>query len=207
MCSACGLAEQTLGMTTQVSALSLYRKPSRLRDLLSTYKPGRDIYDARAAEELVHIVVEALSVRGAAPRTRLGQWEVVQVVPSTRTPGGDDLARVFARAGMPSSELLRWTGRPLAHREFSHEVFDGARGSRRQAVLLLEDAYVSGSRSQSAAAALRRAGHEVAGVLAIGRRVNVEFDELSRRYWNESVAALRTALPSEGTAGRPAWSA
>jgi hypothetical protein len=211
-CSACEIAARALGSTAPVAALSLYRRPSRLRDLLSTYKPGRDAFDPQAAAALGLLTAVTLSTRGRALQQRLGLWDAVQVVPSTRAAGGGDhLAQVFACAGMQSAKLLRWSGRSLDHREFVADAFDAVSGQRRMSVLLLEDAYVSGSRAQSAAASLRRAGHEVAGVLTIGRRVNPDFDDMSRRYWAESEAlngpardrATRPAVPLGAARGVP----
>lgn len=187
LCSACDLARNLLGLTAPVCAISVYRKPSRLRDLLSTYKQGYDVFDPTAMGALSSLVA-AVMASGTVDLSGLGAWGVLQVVPSTRSPDCDDLARLFAGAGMQTADLLRWSGLSAAHRVFTPELFEAHAKARGRRVLLLEDVYVSGSRSQSAAAALRRAGYDVAGVLVIGRRVNPDFDELSQRYWDECVA-------------------
>jgi len=108
-----------------------------------------------------------------------GPIDVVALVPSTHRPGPAPLALVAGLAdevvgSLPSArwapDLLRRSDAPGGPPPVSHMRPDpaaftvlppdraGLRGAR---VLLLDDTYVSGARSQSAAAALARAGARV----------------------------------------------
>ena len=105
-----------------------------------------------------------------------GPIDVVALVPSTQRPGPPPLARVAGLADdvagvWPAAcwapALLRRTSLlagspPVGHMRPDRAAFTvspptgtALRGTR---VLLLDDTYVSGARSQSAAAALQRAG-------------------------------------------------
>jgi hypothetical protein len=119
-----------------------------------------------------------------------GPVDVVLPVPSTRRRGGSPLEQVpgladhvtgalSAAAGGGNAawcpELLLRTSAPIAHmrpdrsafvvRDQSRPLVDGAR------VLLLDDTYVSGSRAQSAAAALRSAGAGSVLIVPLGRTI------------------------------------
>ncbi len=51
-------------------------------------------------------------------------------------------------------------------------------------VLVIDDTFTSGSRSQSAASALQLAGASVVAVVPIGRYINPDFNERTGEYWN-----------------------
>lgn len=127
-----------------------------------------------------------------------GRPHFVLPVPSTVRPGGSPIARVPGLAADVESALpgVRWTGllfrtsEPIGHMRPSARAFavpptlrcrvDGRR------LVLLDDTYVSGARSQSAAAALRRAGAASVVVVALGRvlrpdRVPAHAEFLGRR--------------------------
>ena len=56
-----------------------------------------------------------------------------------------------------------------------------ARAGRR--VLVVDDTFSTGARAQSAAATLRRAGYEPAGVAVVGRTVEPDASAWARRFW------------------------
>ncbi|TDE31042.1 phosphoribosyltransferase [Actinomadura sp. 6K520] len=55
-------------------------------------------------------------------------------------------------------------------------------------ILLVDDVYTTGARSQSAASALQLAGATVVGIVAIGRRINPGYNDFSLRLWKEQRA-------------------
>lgn len=110
-----------------------------------------------------------------------GPPHFVLPVPSTARPGGSPIARVPGLAAAVEAALpgVRWTGllcrtrEPVGHMRPSAHAFAvpptlRCRVAGRRLVLL-DDTYVSGARSQSAAAALRRAGAASVVVVAVGR--------------------------------------
>ncbi|HEY6472041.1 MAG TPA: hypothetical protein VIY26_04050 [Acidimicrobiales bacterium] len=112
-----------------------------------------------------------------------GRPDFVLPVPSTHRPGGSPIARLPGLAADVEAALpgVRWTGllvrtcEPVGHMRPSPRAFvvpptlrSRVAGRR---VVLLDDTYVSGSRSQSAAAGLRRAGAASVVVVVLGRVV------------------------------------
>ena len=110
-----------------------------------------------------------------------GPPHFVLPVPSTARPGGSPIARVPGLAADVESALPggRWTGllcrtrEPVGHMHPSAHAFAVAPTLRTRVagrrLVLLDDTYVSGARSQSAAAVLRRAGAASVVVVALGR--------------------------------------
>lgn len=115
-----------------------------------------------------------------------GPPDLVLPVPSTHRPGPSPLEQALhgfaaltgwaAPSWAPS--LLRRTSVPVGHmrpQRDAYAVADGARariaGAR---VLLLDDSYVSGARSQSAASALGHAGARARLIVPLGRLLRPE---------------------------------
>ncbi len=116
-----------------------------------------------------------------------GAFDLVALVPSTHRPGVAPLGRVDGlghdvAAALPTArwaaDLLQRADAPggpppVAHMQPDPEAFSlgvparAAVGGAR--VLLLDDTYVSGARSQSAAAALTRAGARCTLIAPLGR--------------------------------------
>ena len=120
---------------------------------------------------------------------RLGAWTVVTPVPSTRRPGpapaGALLDAVPALAARHLPLLARGTG-ALGHLTARRDGFAPAPGVDRAGleeldVLVFDDSVTTGARSQSAAAALRLAGVDVVGILAVGRALPPEAGLVGRR--------------------------
>jgi orotate phosphoribosyltransferase len=72
----------------------------------------------------------------------------------------------------------------------SDSGFDVAENVTGKKLLLLDDVYTTGSRSQSAASALTAAGANIVGIMVIGRRVNPDYSEDAMRVW-----ARQSAVP------------
>jgi hypothetical protein len=111
-----------------------------------------------------------------------GAPHIVLPVPSSLRPGGSPLVRVDGLASAVEAALpgARWspqlvvrTGEPVGHMHPSTSAFavapefHPAVAGRR--VVLLDDTYVSGSRAQSTAASLRRAGASSVVIVVLGR--------------------------------------
>jgi hypothetical protein len=111
-----------------------------------------------------------------------GAPQIVLPVPSSVRPGGSPLVRVDGLASRVEAALpgARWspqlvvrTGEPIGHMHPSTRAFDVAPPLRPavagRRVVLLDDTYVSGSRAQSTATSLRRAGATSAVIVVLGR--------------------------------------
>jgi hypothetical protein len=111
-----------------------------------------------------------------------GAPQIVLPVPSSLRPGGSPLERVDGLASdvesaLPgarwSPQLIRRTGEPVGHMQPATRAFAVApefhRALSGRRVVLLDDTYVSGSRAQSTAASLRRAGAASVVIVVLGR--------------------------------------
>jgi hypothetical protein len=162
----------------RLTAVVTYRLGDRTHRLLRGYKDD-PVGDSRVAYrgELASLLGAWLASSGAAFATGGGPWTVVTGVPSTCRPGRapvEDLIEAVPDLAAGHRRLLgRGTG-TLDHLVADRSGFAVAAGVERawlarQRVLVVDDSTVTGARAQSAAAALRLAGAQVAGVLAVGR--------------------------------------
>jgi hypothetical protein len=163
--------------------------PSPLYTVLLGYKESPVAEARRRFGAIVRALVRAFLAgqRAALAALAGGPLDLVTVVPSTHRPGPAPLALV---AGLGSDvvtalPLARWVPGllrrtdapggppPVAHMRPHPAAFqlrapdrDGVAGSR---VLLLDDTYVSGARSHSAAAALHLTGACATVIVPLGR--------------------------------------
>lgn len=117
------------------------------------------------------------------------RWDAICVVPSSNTDRLHPLQVIADYSIEYDSRLIAplcrgpvqlGHGRPHRFGYVTETRFDGQR------ILILDDVYTTGARSQSAAHALSRAGATIALVAVIGRRINPgatpELTEWSRRH-------------------------
>ena len=201
MCFACRLVARRLGaVLAPVLPMRMCPLPGPLYTVLMGYKEA-PVAEARARFGPLVRSMSAAFLRAHADCVAAlagGRPDFVLPVPSTARPSGSPIARVPGLAADVESALpgVRWTGllcrtgEPVSHMHPSARAFfvpptlRGRIAGRR--LVLLDDTYVSGARSQSAAAALRRAGAASVVVVALGRvlrpeRVRAHAAFLSRR--------------------------
>jgi hypothetical protein len=179
VCFACRLVTRRLGLApAPVVPARLCPLPSPLYTVLLGYKES-PVAEARLRfGVVVRALLRAFLVgHGGRLEAALGgPIDLVALVPSTHRPGPAPLALVAGLAddvagALPAARwapaLLRRADQPGGWPPVAHMRPDGAaftvrppdraalRGAR---VLLLDDTYVSGARSQSAAVALQRVG-------------------------------------------------
>jgi hypothetical protein len=182
LCFCCDTTVHQLQMPlAPVVAMAEYRTGDGLHRRLRGYKDA-PVAEARCAcaTEVAGLVRSWLAADPTRLTDRFGsRWDVVATVPSTTRPGVaptealvnqvPDLARghhrLLVRGPEPTDHLL------AARRGF--EVLPEIDRSwlRTRKVLVFDDSITTGSRAQSAVAALRMAGARVVGVLAVGRAV------------------------------------
>ncbi len=175
-----------------VVPISLYAKPSPMRDRLTYYKDPEEAAHARYPTEVAAIVDRFFYEHGDRLGDRTGGWNAICVVPSeSRAPPHpltEALHGISARyVGMPEVLLLRGPG-PLGHRVLSDDAFLPVKDVGGQRVLVLDDVYTTGARAQSAASALALAGAEVVAIVAVGRRVNPSWKPGVQELWDRQKA-------------------
>ncbi len=179
LCFCCAQATRRLGLPlVPVVPLVEYRVGDPVHRLLRGYKDAHDEARRRACTEAAALLVAARWADQVDELAgRLGRWTAVAAVPSMRRPDPEDLLCLFAGvpavAGAPRASLVLSAG-PVAHlradrRAFGVPADDGTGALRTARVLVVDDTVTTGAAGQSAAAALRLAGAQVAGILAVGR--------------------------------------
>lgn len=204
LCGNCRENEGSLGRTcTQVLPISLYCKPSTLRDWLTFYKPGDEEHHPEYADLLGVLLARFAAEHGDALDRFLRGYDLVCVVPSSQRPPPHPLAHVIdthvMRLAARREELLARGPGELAHRRPSVDAFALTKEVTGRRALLVDDVYTTGATAQSAACALECAGAHVTAVLVIARRVNPE--------WRPEVSALwerQRAVPFSFTTA-PFW--
>jgi hypothetical protein len=171
---------------------SLYRKPSELRDWLTRYK-GRDDegdpFDPDCLVKVRAILGRMLIEHGDHLEESTGALDGIVVVPSTSRPAPHPLAQLISTLDL-DAELLPLLKRGHGQLDFrkpspaGYQAVDHAPAR----VLLIDDVYTTGARLNSAAFALARAGHEVAGALVVARRVNPDYAAAGQELWDRATA-------------------
>jgi len=176
-CFCCAALVRQLGLPlAPLEAVATYRTGDGLHRRLRGYKDA-PVAEARAActRRLAALVEGWLDDRGRA--CRLGAWDVVATVPSSRRPGPSPVDALVAAVpslapSLVGGLLVRGPGR-LDHLVADRQGFavDPAVGERAadRRVLVVDDTVVTGARAQSAVAAIRSGGATVVGILVLGR--------------------------------------
>lgn len=194
-CSNCADVRETLGMEPlPTSVVSIYRKPSALRDWLTQYKGRSD--DSEPFVPAYMSIVTALLGRfflehGETLINISKGYDAVAIVPSTSraAPHPLDLIVSDTLSGLPLLQpLMRGPG-DLGFRRPAKNGYVVPRKLKASArLLLIDDVYTTGARLNSAAFALREAGFSVVGGFVIARRVNIDFDPKAKALWEKQSA-------------------
>lgn len=191
ICNNCRDVRSTLGDVCPVIPISLYVKPSELRDWLKFYKPsGGDDYDPAFAVKLTQILKGFLDAQMTALIDVWGELNGVCVVPSTKGVVPHPLVAVYesAAVGPPVFDVLVKGKGPIRHRFAHPDGFECTSQGGGRRVMVLDDVYTTGATAQSAVYALKSAGYEVPGILTIARRINVDFTPQVRSLWERCAA-------------------
>jgi hypothetical protein len=207
VCYCCTVVVRQLQLPlVPVVAITPYRLGDAMHHLLRGYKDA-PLADERLARthRLAGILEGWLDLHAPDLRHRLrGGWDTVATVPSSRCPPRDSAGVLVA--AVPALARLHRVGlvggpEPTDHLVASAQGFtvrsQGPVGHQLR-VLVVDDSYTTGARAQSAAAALRLAGIDVAAVLVVGRVVAPEATPWQAAYW----AATRAERVSVRSAPR-----
>ncbi|RIR12622.1 ComF family protein [Mycobacteroides abscessus] len=188
-CWNCAKNAQKLGQPAlPLDVISLYIKESQLRQWLTCYK-GRIDGSEPIIPEFVDVVKALIArffhVHGNRIVARR-PFDVITVVPSSSRPGAHPLEMILRDLPLtiPVSTLLRRGPGELDFNKPSRDGFIPIEADS-QRVLLIDDVQTTGSRINSAAYALTKAGHQVAGALVLARRVNLGYKGTTAFWENQ----------------------
>lgn len=165
------------GSVQAVVAVSLYSKPSPLRDWLTFYKDDGETLANPVAGNAIGQIFSRFIQHNAEWIAGLNLDGAI-VVPSTLRPPPHPLAILLQSVGSIPFPILTGLSRtlePLGHNAPHSRAFEVSPELIGKRILLLDDVYTSGARSQSAAFALRSAGATVAALFVLGRRYNPDY--------------------------------
>jgi predicted amidophosphoribosyltransferase len=176
----------------RVIPLTLYARPSCMRDWLKFYKEGSDSIRQEYSNRLTIILDRFLQENLAQLYESVGGYDFVAPVPSTQRIGKHPLGRLLARApeafGAPYTEVLKRGTGELGRRVLSDLGFVATSNLCGTRALLIDDVYTTGSRAQSAASAVTLSGGRTAAIFVFGRRVDPEFNLASGTLWSQQKA-------------------
>lgn len=172
--------------SVHVHALTLYSRASPIRDLLTGYKNPQCSSQRLAHKAKIAQVLRTLLSQLHDQRLR---WNAICIVPSTNTDRSHPLHVITNRSidhrGLLIAPLQRGPIQ-LGHRRPHPDGYTTTARLDGRRVLILDDVYTTGARSQSAAHTLSHAGATITAIAVIGRRINPhatpELAEWSRRH-------------------------
>ena len=201
-CDSCSICSERLGSLCRVVPMSLYVKPSEMRERLHGYKhsgdpPTRERY----SREVAGLIERFFGQHRAHLSDVLGPWDAVCVVPSTEREPPHPLVQALEDHGAescgPVRRLLRRGSGQIAHRRPSRRAFEPAARVAGLRVLLLDDVFTTGARSQSAAYTLATASADVVAIVVVARRINPGWRPEIGEWWQRRLATTFSwaALP------------
>ena len=198
-----------------VVPMAVCRPGDPLHRVLRGYKdaPGPSVR-RHFAGRLTDHVQRFMAAHGGCAAEACGGWDALATVPSSaRGPGRVpaphpidavvDAAPCFA--GLPRLRLEREPGRTgrLGHLSPDQAAFRVLGAPRARRVLLLDDAWVTGARVRSAAAALGDAGHHVVAMVVAGRIVDTGATPALARWWSWAERHAPVGAPAPAPAPAP----
>ncbi len=196
LCYSCKVTTRQVTMpATEILPISLYEVPDQLWNVLRNYKDS----PVPQVREQLGTVVAATIARFVGRHWNCiaqlvgGEPSLATTVPSTggRIPP-HPLVRAVNRSALLKPlyrELLDLGDVQLRRLRASDRGFVSKYALHGHRVLLIEDTFTSGTRTQSAASALRLAGATSVGVLVVGRVIEPGYSPDDLRGWNYGKAA------------------
>lgn len=190
VCSNCSEVAEALGFdAVPIDVITLYRKPSQLREWLTGYKGRSDGTEPLVAgfEDIITALIGRFLHMYFAEIHARSAVDCIVVVPSTDREPPHPLEILLGRLDfcVPVLPLLIRGSGLLGFRQPSRDGYIATGDTKPKRVLLVDDVYTTGAHVNSAANALKAGGHTVAGAAVIARRVNVDFAEDAAAFWEQ----------------------
>ena len=194
LCESCARCESQLSSVRRVVPMTLYAKPSAMRDRLRRYKDSEDTSERRRlSREVAALAQRFFYEHGGYLAARYGRWDAVCIVPSTTRQPPHPLQRALVRHAAdvfaPLEALLRRGPGEIAHRKANAQAFEPIAEVGGRRVLVLDDVLTTGARSQSAAHALELVGAEVPLIVVVARRINPDWRPEAAEWWARQLEA------------------
>lgn len=190
LCYSCNQIEsQVSSPCGLVVPVSLYEVPSQLHHNLLHYKDLRyPSWQRSLSLNVVAILCGFLAKHGDCINTAAErEWDIITTVPSTTGRQGEHPLAKALRL-VPSTyedyeDLLELGTEQITHNKASDQGFRPKRALGGERVLLVDDTFTSGARSQSAASALSIGGADVVAIVPVGRVINPSWQD-TQSWWN-----------------------
>ncbi len=194
----CGSCRQVEGQVSRPCSLvvpvSLYVVQKQLHHNLLHYKDDR--YPSWVRKFSVNVACALcyfLARHGECIEEAAGgPWDVITAVPSSSPDRQGEHPLVRALRCVPSvfksyEPLLELGTEPIKHNHASDWGYAPVRELSGERVLLIDDTFTSGARSQSAASTLNLGGAEVVAIVPVDRVINPSFGD-NQEWWDEQSA-------------------
>jgi len=192
ICESCALCESQLSNLHPVVPISLYAKPSPMRDRVRYYKDSDDLAERwRLGREVAALVERFFVEHRDYLEGRFDRWDAACIVPSAEREAPHPLERALidhtaGACGRLETLLRRGTGE-IGHRRANHQAFEPVGRVQGRRVLLLDDVLTTGARCQSAARALTTAGADVVLIVVVARRINPDWRPEAGPWWKRQI--------------------
>jgi predicted amidophosphoribosyltransferase len=199
-CFSCGRTMSQVALPCEVVIpISYYTKPeegerpSPFRDAMHGYKEDPD--PARRAEFAPIVggtLARYLLEHGEALADVFGPWDEIVAVPSTKSAPPSALARILSEnftefVQEPAEWLAKGPGQ-MKFLQASETGFVATTDVEGAQVLLIDDTFTTGARTQSAAHVLQAAGAEVVVAMTVSRKVRVTEQYNTIELWERQTA-------------------
>ncbi|MFI5907997.1 hypothetical protein [Dactylosporangium sp. NPDC051541] len=195
MCYSCKVTTRQVAFpAAQILPISFYEVPDQLWNVLRNYKDGRHPQVRLQLGTVLAATIGRFVNNHWSCISGLvgGEPTLVTTVPSTSgRPGLHPLVEAVRRVGILRPlyrDPLMLGGVPIQRLRATDQGFVSRDDLAGEDVLLVEDTFTSGARTQSAASALRRAGARAVGVVAVGRVIEPAHCDDCTRVWRYATA-------------------
>ena len=192
-CYSCNqVMQQVTHPCSRVVPISLYEIPSQLYRELAGYKRSNEpAIRAQSSLRVISILCHFLWLhRTCIAESTGGDWSIITGVPSSTDRGTGEHPLIRALQLVPSAyaeyeDLLKRGPASIGHNRASDDGYVARRPLSGERVLVIDDTFTSGARSQSAASALAQAEAEVVAIVVVGRVINPGFSPTTKAFWEE----------------------